>query len=61
MNGRDLEPNIAQGLALGDIHPETMLPIEDLWPDFKPATKKAAKFRDDATRVNTIMVGRRFD
>lgn len=33
--GLDVEPETAQGMAKGDLHPETRKPIEDLWPDFK--------------------------
>lgn len=32
--GLDVEPMVAQGMALGDLHPESRKPIEDLWPNF---------------------------
>lgn len=32
--GLDVEPEIAQGMAKGDLHPETRKLIEDQWPDF---------------------------
>ena len=57
VDGRDLEIGMAQGLALGNIHPETMLPIEDLWPDFKPVARKAAKARDSEKVANHIIIG----
>lgn len=34
--GLDVEPEVAQGMAKGDLHPETRQPIEDLWPNFNP-------------------------
>lgn len=33
---------IAQGMASGDIHPETRVPIVDEWPDFQPASRSSA-------------------
>lgn len=32
--GLDVAPEIAQGVAKGDLHPATREPIEDQWPDF---------------------------
>ncbi|WVF72498.1 hypothetical protein IAT40_007314 [Kwoniella sp. CBS 6097] len=37
--GLDVEDAIAKGMALGDLHPETRLPIVDEWPDFKPVAR----------------------
>ncbi|OCF44727.1 hypothetical protein I317_01416 [Kwoniella heveanensis CBS 569] len=37
--GLDVEEAVAKGMALGDLHPETRLPIVDEWPDFKPTAR----------------------
>lgn len=34
--GLDVDPDIAQGMARGDLHPATRMPIEDHWPCFNP-------------------------
>lgn len=46
--GLDVEVEIAQGMATGDIHPETREPIEDQWPAFKPAAGMYVKKRPDS-------------
>ncbi|KAL7422078.1 hypothetical protein Q5752_002721 [Cryptotrichosporon argae] len=34
--GLDVDAEVAQGMARGDLHPATRKPIEDLWPDYQP-------------------------
>ena len=34
--GVDLAVEVAKGIALGDLHPETKEPIVDMYPDYKP-------------------------
>ncbi|TXT09168.1 hypothetical protein VHUM_02642 [Vanrija humicola] len=52
--GLDVEGDIARGMALGDLHPATRKPIEDLWPDFKPG---AAGLNFAATSSSTPKAG----
>ncbi|KAK8870054.1 hypothetical protein IAR55_000624 [Kwoniella newhampshirensis] len=51
--GLDFEEHIAQGVARGDLHPETRLPIADQWPDFNPVAR--AKPLTESSKAN-IMV-----
>lgn len=41
--GLDVDVEIARGMALGDVHPATRVPIKDLWPDFCPEPKGQGK------------------
>lgn len=38
--GLDVDVEIARGMALGELHPETRIPIEDLWPNYHPSPRK---------------------
>ncbi|WWC61452.1 uncharacterized protein I303_104036 [Kwoniella dejecticola CBS 10117] len=37
--GLDVDQAIARGMATGDLHPETRIPIVDEWPDFTPIAR----------------------
>ncbi|WWC69755.1 uncharacterized protein I206_103698 [Kwoniella pini CBS 10737] len=50
--GLDVEHHIAQGIATGELHPETQSPIVDEWPDFQP-TANARPLRDAFSKVNS--------
>ena len=39
----DLDDDLAQGIARGELHPETLSPIQDQWPDYKPVGLKTVK------------------
>lgn len=34
--GLDFTVEIARGVATGELHPETRMPIEDQWPEYQP-------------------------
>ena len=37
-----VDDDAARAMALGDLHPETRIPIEDQWPDFKPVALRSS-------------------
>jgi len=39
-------------MALGDIHPETLKPIEDQWPDYKPLARTPSRTKSAAVSAN---------
>lgn len=41
--GLDLDVEVAQGVARGDLHPETHLAIEDMCPDYQPQSRGTAQ------------------
>lgn len=41
--GQHVDDEVAQGMARGDLHPETREPINDLWPNFNPSPRKGGK------------------
>lgn len=49
---RDMPVEIAQGIASGDLHPETRLPIEDQWPEFKPIPRIQKIVLGESSKVN---------
>ncbi|WWC85189.1 uncharacterized protein L201_000047 [Kwoniella dendrophila CBS 6074] len=49
--GLDVEQEVAKGMATGDIHPETRLPIIDEWPDYQP-TSKSKPLTENFAKVN---------
>lgn len=54
-NTSDMEEATAQGIASGDLHPETGLPIEDQWPDYKPGSRSVVtRAISSPTRVRLI-------
>lgn len=51
-----MDISIAQGLARGDLHPETGLPIEDEWPDFQPIGRRSGEAPVGSSRVSSKSV-----
>ncbi|WVW83475.1 hypothetical protein I302_105496 [Kwoniella bestiolae CBS 10118] len=49
--GLDVNEEIARGMAKGDLHPETRLPIVDEWPDFQP-TPRTKPLAENLSKVN---------
>lgn len=41
--GLDMDPEVARGIAEGDVHPETGLALEDICPDYQPAKRNIQK------------------
>lgn len=53
----DMEEATAHGIASGDLHPETGLPIEDQWPDYKPGSRPVVtRAISSPTRVRHISI-----
>ncbi|WWD15652.1 hypothetical protein CI109_100074 [Kwoniella shandongensis] len=51
--GLDLEEHIAKGVARGDLHPETRLPIVDEWPEYMPVAR--AKPFGESSKANIVV------
>ena len=41
--GLDMAPEVARGIAEGDLHPETGVMLEDICPDYQPAKRDIQK------------------
>ncbi|KAK6902606.1 hypothetical protein I204_07454 [Kwoniella mangroviensis CBS 8886] len=55
--GLDVEEEIARGMAKGDLHPETRLPIVDEWPDYHPAPR-VRPLTENFSKINaTVSAG----
>lgn len=54
--GLDVDVEVAQGMASGDLHPESRQPIEDQWPEFRPIQGMFCKSKADGTapRAGTL-------
>jgi hypothetical protein len=49
--------SIARGMAAGDLHPETRLPIEDQWPDYKPQAPGSGNASNTSTNKRPAPLG----
>lgn len=52
---RDVDVQIARGMASGDVHPETRVPIEDLWPDYKPQPRNVGRGAAGTSSVSPVI------
>ncbi|KAG9032667.1 Rad2 nuclease [Tulasnella sp. JGI-2019a] len=51
--GMDIEPDIARGIAEGDIEPTTLEPIEDINPNYKPKPPTSSKLKFPLSERNS--------
>jgi exonuclease-1 len=49
--GKDMEPEVARGIAEGTLHPETGLVMEDICPDYQPVKRDVQKVGPSKVRT----------